>query len=412
MILLLAATAAVPAGAETEPARVGFGTLKISGLFQAGFNYYIGDEERVTGDADLNGDGAIAPNGSESGITHAQDRATDMEFVIRRARLIFQGTVVDDRIGYFTQIGFDHDTGPELLDMRLAFSYIPYTTFSIGRFLPKFTYWQPMSKSTIYTIELPQMNQLIGIQRQTGVNVGVFHKYFELDFGAFNGRNEPNIALNPADRGGAPLGTNGQGQWNDENTAKDVYAAAAVKPIDGLRIFGGYWLGMPLDYFETKDGELVAHDAQVGIADGGAVYYSTFGLNLWAEALYQQVRFDSSPSTDPDGERPNDTFEYNALSWYAMASFNFKNQGVPFEIVGRYDYLNPDTTDDEKTHGKDDEITHITAGFNYYIESYYAMLSLNYIYKSERYDILNKKLDDTQTGIADDELLFQVQVAF
>jgi hypothetical protein len=256
------------------------------------------------------------------------------------------------------------------------------------------------------------MNNFLGVQRQTGLNVGVNHKYFEIDFGAFNGRNEPSLSLNPADRGGAPLGLNSQTQWRDENTAKDAYASAAIKPLDGLRIFGGYWYGRPLDYFETKDGERTAHNADIGIINGGACYYSPVGLSLWAEVMSEHVRFDSHTSTDPNVSRTSDTFEYDALSYYGMAAFNFKNQGVPFEIVGRYDFLDPDTMNDAKKHGKDDEETDITAGFNYYIQSYYAMLALNYIYKSENAEVLNKKLDDTQSGVANDEIEFQVQVAF
>lgn len=399
------------ASADMEPVKVGFGSLQLSGLFQAGFRYYIGDEYAATRDVDLNHDGEIAADGTESNIPAAMDRTSDMEFYVRRARIAFKGTIVDERVGYFFQTEFV-DNESYVLDARLAFSYIPYTTISIGRFVPKFTYWAPMNKAYTYLIELPQMNDFLGVQRQTGVNVGVFHKYFEVDFGAFNGRNEPGIPINPVDRAGAPLGTNTQDVWNDENTAKDVYAAFAIKPVDGLRIFGGYWYGMPLDYFEEKDGDMVAHNAKVGIVNGGAAYLANFGLHLWGEAMYQTVRFDSSPSTDPNGERPDDTFEYSALSWYAMAGYNFKNSGVPFEVLARYDSLDPDTTNDEKTHGDKDAVTHLTAGFNYYIEDFFAVMSVNYIYKAEEVELLDKKLVEDQTGVFNDELELQMQIHF
>lgn len=410
-ICVVALLIATSAGAEMEPVKVGFGSLQISGLFQAGFNYYIGDEIASKRDVDLNRDGQIAADGSESNIPAAVDRASDMEFIIRRARIAFKGNVVDEHIGYFFQTDVQ-DGRVSLLDTRLAFSYIPYTTISIGRFLPKFTYWMPMNPAYTYLIDLPQMNSFLGVQRQTGVNVGVFHRLFEVDFGAFNGRNEPNISINPADRAGEPLGTNTQDRWNDENTAKDAYASFAVKPIDGLRIFGGYWYGMPLDYFEEKDGDLTAHNAKVGIVNGGVAYLAHFGLHLWGEVMSQSVRFDSSPSTDPNGERPNDTFEYSALSWYAMAGYDFKNFGVPFEVLARYDWLDPDTTNDEKTHGDKDIQTRITGGFNYYIEDFFAVLAVNYVYKAEEYELLDKKLEEDQTGVFNDELQLQVQVHF
>ncbi|MBZ0272594.1 hypothetical protein K8I61_11200 [bacterium] len=409
-IVVFALAAPGAAHAELEPARVGFGNLTIGGLLQVGLNYYIGDEILETVDADLDGDGAI--DAGERNIRAAVDRESDLEFVIRRARLTFRGNVVDDRVGYFLQMELADEAGPRTLDALMAFSYIPYTSIAFGRYNPRFTYWNPMFKGNTFLVRLPQMNDWLGVQRQTGAQVSVSHKYVDVDFGATNGRQEISLALNPFDRGGAPLGTNTQDQWDDENTAKDVYGSLAVKPIDGLRLFGGYWYGTPLDYFEVKEGEKEEHNARVGIANAGLVYLSQVGLNVFAEGMYEQVRFDNSPSDDPNGERPDDTFEYDTASWYAMLAFNFKNQGVPLELVARYDWLDPDLTNDADTHGDEDEITHITAGLNYYIESYYAMLSVNYVYKAEAYEVMNKKLADTQTGIADDELLFQTQIAF
>ncbi len=406
--------AAMPAAAELDAVKTKVGAMEIGGVFQTGFNYYIGNEQYVTNWTDLDGDGQVAADGSEDNVAHAVERDSEMEFSIKRARLIFKGTVIDDHVGYFAQGGFDEEDGFQLLDMRLAFSYVKYTTFSIGRFVPRFTYWAPMNVGHLFFIEYPQMNDFLGVQWQSGLNIGVFHKYFEADLGIFNGRAEPKPSLNPADRGGAALGANTIDQWDDENTAKDVMASLAVKPTDGLRVFGGYWYGQPLDYFETDGGEKDEHNATVGIINAGAAYLTHYGLRLWAEWISESVAYDSAMSTNPGTDRDDDAYEYTAMSWYVMGGFNFKNQGVPLEILGRYDYLDPDTEDDDETHpGSEKDITtHITAGLNCYIEGNSAMFSVNYIYKDEEYELLDKKLKDDQTGIANDELKIQVQLAF
>jgi hypothetical protein len=400
--------------AELEAVKTKAGTLEIGGVFQASFDYYIGSEQYQRNWADLDGDGQVAADGSEGNIAYAMDRASDMEFHIRRAQVILKGTIIDDHVGYFFQTGLDDETDLTVLDMRLAFSYVKYTTFSLGRFLPRFTYWTPMSVAHLYLIDYPQMNTFLGVQRQTGFNISFFHKYFEADLALYNGRTEPNPSLNPADRASAALGANTADAWGDENTAKDMMVSVAMKPTDGLRIFGGYWHGTPLDYFEVDGGERTEHNATVGIINAGAAYLTHYGLRLWGEWMSQNVAYDSATSFDADTDRPDDSYEYSAMSYYLMGGFNFKNQGVPLEILARYDYLDPDTENDDDTHpGSDkDIITHITAGLNYYIQSNEAMLSFNYIYKTEEYELLDKKLDGEQTGIANDVIKLQAQLAF
>ncbi|MCB9478086.1 MAG: hypothetical protein H6683_00245 [Deltaproteobacteria bacterium] len=406
------AFSAAPVWAQNiESVTVGYGTLQLSGLFQAGVNYNLGDDELAREDVDLDGDGEIAEDGSESDIRVLNDRPVESEFVMRRVRVALKGDVMDEKVGYLFQAEFSEpEDGVRLLDARMDFAFIPYTTVNFGRFLPNFTYWQPMNKALTYTILLPQMNEFLGVQRQTGVNVNVYHRFFELDFGAFNGRQEINAPFTP--EGGMTVGENDADTWDDENSAKDLYVSGAIKPVPGLKLFGGYWYGRPLDYYdEDGDGELTAHDVDVGIVDAGLAYLSDFGLSIWGEFMRQTVKFDGE---SPAGSKRADDFtEYVALSWYAMLAFNLNEAaGVPLEVVGRYDYLDPDSENDRDTHGYHDETQHVTAGLNYYIQSNHAMMSANIILKDDDIEALNKARDDSVKGVDDDVFLFQVQVWF
>jgi hypothetical protein len=60
-----------------------------------------------------------------------------------------------------------------------------------------------------------------------------------------------------------------------------------------------------------------------------------------------------------------------------------------------------------------DELSDISVGVNYYIHKINAMLYLNYIHHMEAFkNIPNVAGDNTQTGISNDEIKLQAQVAF
>jgi hypothetical protein len=88
-----------------------------------------------------------------------------------------------------------------------------------------------------------------------------------------------------------------------------------------------------------------------------------------------------------DVDRADDTYEFTAMSYYLQVGYNFR-PGVRSagEIILRYDYLDPDTMNDEEKHGDKDALTDIVGGVNYYIKGYNAMLSLNYIYHGEEWE--------------------------
>ncbi|MCP4583468.1 MAG: hypothetical protein GY839_17810 [candidate division Zixibacteria bacterium] len=152
---------------------------------------------------------------------------------------------------------------------------------------------------------------------------------------------------------------------------KDIYFNVNGKPIDGLDIFAGIWYGSPADYFENDEGELIAHNATMMAINGGAGYIADFGLRAWAEIFYGDLAYDSAQAPDGSQDRDDDTYELNSMSYYIRLAYNIESvSGVPLEFLVQYDYLDPDTLNDEDKHGYKDEFTHVTGGINYYIKDW------------------------------------------
>lgn len=417
LVILIVATmvfAATNAFAANE-VKTKIGALTIGATFKAGLNYYIGDEYLSGG--------------------QAMDRESDMTFTINTFLVKFGGWVLDERVTYLAIIfakdgsfnaitGVDDEDNPvmgsykdnqglQVLDMKLGFHYIPYTGIYVGHMLPAMTYFNNLPAHFFKTIEQPLMNTYVFPRtRQTGLNFGLVSPYIEANLGIYNGRQ-----FMPAR---APVGARlpmGNTTYVDQNTAKDIHFGVIGKPpVDGLKVRANLWYGMPVDEFENDEGELIAYNATVMFINAGVDYLAPFGLTAVFDLLYGTYAWESTlPPFVDTADRDDDTFDLTTMSYYLMAAYNFGPLfEVPVEVLLRYDYLDPDTLNDEDLGlGYKDALTDITAGVNYYIEGYNAMLSLNYIYHGEEWEeITNKAGDDTQDGISNDTIKLQAQVAF
>jgi len=508
VILISAAVVLMLCGAafaEMAPIQVGSGTMQIGVVFQPLFTYYVGQDYLVWDDnvKDL----------------RVMKRPQSFDFSISRARIILSGEAVESHIEYLFQVDFagklsfdssrkyltdvsatknddglisDIDTksasnfkivkssgyAPQLLDLKLSFKYIPYTSINIGRYLPQFTYFGPQSTAKLVLIDYPLLNQFLGVQRQTGLDIFINTKYVQFDIGAWTGRffsfRNPDIATNKTgsvdDRGTAPGITADSASYNpiygktvktvgnaadsfgDENTEKDISARLVVKPINELEIFGDFWFGRPLEYLAYHEGNRKEHDDNVYVATGGVAYKPDFGLTFIAEGMWAKMKWDRkkyhSPFAVEDGPvmqydkaeessivRNKDFTSVTAMSAYAMAGFNFKSvAGIPVELVFRFDYLDPDTSDKKLTFGtlgkdkdgseiknvsqtlntSEDAVTAISGGVNYYIKDW-IMLYLDYIHQDEEARYLTHDFSNTvdrQRGMLNDQIKFQAQVAF
>jgi len=486
--------------AEMAPVQVGAGSMQIGMLFQPIITGYVGDETAIWDDS------------KDVKMLRAFPRDARAEFSIQRARLILKGDFIEKKISYFFQADFagklafasnkkflndatleqaddlkvtytnkpDYVSGtanyaPQLMDLKVSFNYIPYTSISIGRYLPLFTYFAPASSAKLLLIDYPLMNQFTGVLRQTGASINFNTKYVQVDVGVWNGRyyrfRNPDIAtidkdktavngLKPTDPSdlnpiwGPCYKTvgNSANAFGDENTAKDISAYIMVTPIDPLQIFGDFWYGVPKEYVEYDKGDKKFHNDTVYMASGGAAYRPDFGLIVIAEALWANIKYDEKYYKSPVTEKEKNVVEYNkkndaypsaywytrgkglpdksdftnvsAFSVYGMAGFNLKTTtGVPVEFLVRYDYLNPDMSDKKLQYDPSDPtkildtskdaVSYLTGGVNYYFKDW-TVLMLNYVHKSEQYKYGVRDLTSmkTKTGLDDDEVKLQAQVSF
>ncbi|NLH47311.1 MAG: hypothetical protein GX444_01765 [Myxococcales bacterium] len=389
----------------------GFGAINLGGTMKAGLNYYIGDE-------------TLGEN--TDGQRQAMDNGKDTEFVLNTLLLKVYGWVVDNRVGYFSTIAYDQATNAmSVLDLKLGFSYIPYTTFVVGRIRPEMTYYNSLPEQMWKTIDEPLMNRLVFPRtRQTGLDIAVNTPYVDANLAIYNGREYfpsfvPQNALQPV----------GNANWLDQNTTKDVHFGLVGKPVlEGLKVRANVWYGMPVDNFKDDQGSLRDQFAKIIFVNGGIDFLGPCGVVLVGEVLYGDYTWNKkNPGADlqfshdrqgTDDRSLSEDYTLQTLSYYVMAGFNFGPKlNVPVEVLARYDYLDPDTLNDKTKDGHplsdQDALTDIMGGVNYYLQGYHAMISLNYIHHGEEWEnVLTKKGDSDQTGIDNDELKVQAQVAF
>jgi hypothetical protein len=423
--LLLCALSA--GAAELVAVNTGYGSLILGMNLQAGFRYYAGDETIGTDAA--------------TGALVAKDRTANYMFTLDRFRLITKGTILTDKIKYFTQTEFNA-RNVELYDAYLGFAYIPFVQINLGRALPKYGFFVDRSTTDLILIDYPLsaynwMNPMFTKDqkadardwRHTGLWFDVKSKYVDAQLGIWNGF----TGLSKLNADGTLASWSLQGSnffadpndgtkvingfSSDANSGKDVNLSVVGKPVAGLEIIGSLWWGQPLVGYENKDGEFKEFDNTLWMIGGGAMFRPDWGLLLAAECHWREVQFadfDLNPAPSPA--------VLNSLAAFGLAGFNFKHYtGVAIEPLVRFDWFDPNTKNDDKvaagvfgfSDSAHDVVWNITGGVNYYIDALHAVLRLNYIHKDEAWkDVTNKKATDTQTGINNDELKFQAQVSF
>ncbi|MBI4656438.1 MAG: hypothetical protein HY746_06815 [Elusimicrobia bacterium] len=313
----------IPVLAKAEPIEVGKGTLKLGGIFQTTLSY------------------------TEATSIHTS-------FGMKRARFLLSGSIIPDKVKYFVQT--EVVGAPSLLDTKLQFFYLPKTEIAVGRFLPNFTYYMPMSTAKLDLVNYPLITTQYAVWRQVGIQTTTTLDRFDLNVGVFNGYPANNM--------------------NDTNNAKDLFGRVTAKPIDGLQVFGYAWMG---NAFATRTGILAQN--RVG---GGA----SFEKKLSQESKVLTLRGEYLKASNENAA--------DSMGYYAQAGLKVTPK---IEILSRYDGYDPNVD------AKDDGLTWITGGLNYYLDGTNVMFYLNYI----------KKINEVPSGSSDpkdDEVVLQAQVAF
>lgn len=344
------------ASAEMAEVKVGKGTLKIGGILQAGFTLHMEDDEGMN------------------------------SFTLNRARFLFWGDIVPDKVKYFVQT--DTRGSISVLDYKACFFYIPKTEIAVGRFLPNFTLYMPYSTAKLEMINYPLTTQRFAVWRQVGIQTTTKTDYVDFNLGIFNGY--------PANN------------FSDDNDAKDFLLRADFKPpvnqVDLL--FGGYaWIGQALPTFSESWTDIIVigpdtvfqpRSSSVSFPDE-TLKRNRFGgfLKLdYQNQIAVKVRgeFLAASTEKLTAANINSVVTTDAQAFF----FHFGVQPIPqVELLARYDFHDPDTDVD------DDAESWFTAGLNYYLEGINSMFYLNYIHKGEQGD-----------DVANDLMVAQVQITF
>jgi hypothetical protein len=344
--LLFAAPATGLAGEEGGVA-VGKGSLKVGGILQAGYTYNLEDAAGV--DA----------------------------FTLNRARFLFWGTIVPDKVKYFVQTEGKGGTG--VLDYKAQFFYVPQTEIAVGRFLPNFTYYMPISTAKLEMINYPLLTQNFAMWRQSGIQTTTKTEFVDFNVGIFNG---------------ADLANN----VNDNNDSKDFLVRADFKPpVENMDLrFGGYaWIGAAMmpDMIALVpvlhwDESTLKNNTYGGFAKLDYAVNEDVKIKIRGEfALHQGEQLQSLTAPDAD-----QTTDVDSQAFYAHIGIQ---PNPEWEFLFRYDNYDQNTDQDN------DGYAWMTGGVNYYIDAINAMFYLNYIHKAN------------ETNDPDDDVVMaQVQVCF
>jgi len=363
------------ATSELAEIKVGKGTLNVGGILQAGFTYYVEDE-----------------TGFDS-------------FTLNRARFLFWGVIVPDKVKYFVQL--DHRGSTSVLDYKAQFFYVPQTEIAFGRFLPNFTLYMPYSTAKLEMINYPLTTLRFAVWRQVGIQSTTKTDYVDFNLGIFNGY--------PANN------------FGDNNDAKDLLFRADFKPpVDQATIrAGGYaWIGSaaPPTYVSNPDEKTLEMNRFGGFANVDYKASENLTLRFRGEFLmasteYAPIHIDTVSSVD-------------GQAFFAHVGIQPHPQ---VEFLARYDFHDPNTdmsyeeAVSEMGSGggvsqyeiccDDDEEAWITAGVNYYLEGINAMFYLNFIHKMEpgymnKWDQEAGKWVKEEREIDNDLVQAQVQITF
>jgi len=357
--------------------KVGKGTLKIGGIFQAGFTYNVED-------------------------TMGYDT-----FSLNRSRILLWGVIIPDKVKYFVQTDFVGSPG--ILDYKAQFLYIEKTEIAIGRFLPNFTLYMPAHTGKLEMINYPLTTLRYAVWRQVGIQSTTKTDYVDFNLGIFNGYPANNPGKNA----------------KDNNDAFDFFGRVDFKPpVDEAQVrFGGFaWLGNA--------------DPGLGQTDSGSVKWNRFGgfakadykasenvtLRFRGEFLAASTEYLHYPHIDSVSTRDGQAF---------FAHFGMQPD-PRVEFLARYDHHDPDKdmsyeefdatsklSKGSNSFGimNDDEEAWLTIGVNFYLEGINSMFYLNFIHKMEpgdynKWDSDQGKYVKAEREVDNDLIVGQVQIVF
>lgn len=321
MIALAAGVVSCTVSLAAAPVDVSFGTLRLGGVLQT---------------------------------IYGHSQTAKWSFAAKRARLIFNGELPEQRIKYLIQL--EALSNPALLDARVqAAGYLPKTDVCLGRFLPAFSFYMTRSTTALEMINYPLLVTRYAMWRQVGVQTTTKVAPFEMNLGVFNGYPANNIS--------------------DNNPGKDLLFSASAKPMDYLQFIGYCWLGNAVSAREQ--------DTLTNRFGGGV-----FLERKLCQAMQLTARMEAAAGQNRIGRNGP---MVKSGSYYVHLGLR---PHPKLELLGRWERFD--------TERAGDGVGWLTGGVNYYLSGNNVALFANYIHKKS-------ELPGTPK---DDEFVMQVQLAF
>lgn len=332
------------------------------------------------------GSGTLKINGNlQTTYTYNLDPTSANQFCLKRARFLFSGDVLKDRLGYFVQT--EGVGSPFVLDVKLLFkNYIPRTTLCVGRFLPPFTLYMPLSSTKLNLVNYPILTQKYadgvgylgtnrttrGVWRQTGLQtMTTIGKIAEVTLGLFNG------------------GKNNNG---DVDKFKTFLGRLDVKPLEMIKSGGYFYMGMDTLSINTTLGTHTIADIQ----PVSYMRYGVFADFSRKDQFYFQTEL--TMGSDEGLAVKADTTGAEVLASSSMGWFFHAGYVVlpMLETHVRYDRWYPRTDTDA------DDISALTIGLNFPLQGVKTVLYINYVMNMEHSSV--KKNND--------QIIAQAQMSF
>jgi phosphate-selective porin OprO/OprP len=301
--------------------------MNLGGQFQ--FRYIYNTREDSAGDDNLQG------------------------FQLRRFKLKGDGYVADPKLEYKFSVAFNRDSNAAVIEeAQVGYEFDNGLTVFAGRLKGPFAFDELMSSSRQLTVERSLVNEQFTVGFIEGV--GVESKVGD------------DLRIRAMLNDGAGGGEGGNGDFNESSADFAVTARADFTIGENNAKDYSSWAG---DDFGINLGAAIHHEVgQTG--DGQATtdfdsftrvtvdaLYNAAGLSLFGAAyLETQDAADGNPESDPFG-------------FLAQVGYNIDDTIEPFV---RYEFIDPDTGGDE--------ISVVTAGFNYYLNKHKAKFTVDGVF--------------------------------
>lgn len=293
---------------------------------------------------------ALAEASTTVGTAEDPDPEESIEFMIRRARLVFSGNFLDEHLQYYVQLGLaPRDMEPDLL-VPLRDAYVTWTGIEnfqlrVGQMKVPFNRERVVSSSALQLVDRSAVNAELTLDRDVGVQIfgtDLFDLggYLGYQIGIFGG--EGRLRLND----GAGLLYVARLQIQPTGEFADSYVEADFLREDRARLSLG--LGGAFNHESRRTRSTTGGFYELGGFDYAHAEFDFMfkwsGLSVMGEVLYRQSTGPNlRATTDPMTMETTEERAGNALGYFVQAGYMFEPM---IEVAARYSEIIPLTSSD------------------------------------------------------------------